>query len=189
MALSDLLRRLFSRSRSTPVSVPRPSPAPRSKTKSRLVVGGAATALMATVVAFVGDWEGMRHQAYIPIAGDVPTICYGSTKGVRIGDTKTKAECDALFGQELVQFEAGMRKCIRNPDAVPDEVYVAFLSASYNVGVGGFCKSSMARRLNAGDVRGACDALLLWNKSGGRVVQGLVNRRKAERKLCLEGLR
>ncbi len=46
----------------------------------------------------------------------------------------------------------------------------------------------MARRLNAGDIRGACDALLAWNKAGGRVVQGLTNRRQDERRLCLEGL-
>jgi hypothetical protein len=56
------------------------------------------------------------------------------------------------------------------------------------VGSAGFCGSSAARRLNAGDYRGACDGLLSWNRAQGRVVKGLVNRRNAERNLCLEGV-
>jgi len=65
---------------------------------------------------------------------------------------------------------------------------VAFVDIAYNIGVSGFCGSSMARRTNAGDMVGACNALLMWDKVGGKEVRGLTRRRQAERELCLKGL-
>lgn len=94
-----------------------------------------------------------------------------------------------MLGNALVEFETGMRKCLTSPDKVPDKPYVAFLSLSYNIGTGAFCRSSVARYANSADYRRACDAISLYNKAGGRVVKGLVNRRADERKLCLEGLK
>jgi lysozyme len=139
-------------------------------------------------VGLIGGFEGMRTRAYIPIPGDVPTVCFGETRGVKMGDTHTPAECKAMLGTALVEFETNMRRCLVAPDRIPDKPYVAFLSVSYNIGSRAFCASTIARKANVGDIRGACDALLAWNKAGGRVVQGLVNRRAAERKLCLEGV-
>jgi len=184
--LSDLFRRLFSRS--TPVSVPRPTPAPRSKTRSRLVVGGAGTALLAATIAFVGGWEGKRNEAYRDVVG-IWTACYGETRNIKPGMKFTDAECDAQFAPRLVEFEQGIRACLTAPDAIPDGAYRAFVSVSYNIGIRGFCRSSMARKANAGDLVGACNSLRLWNKAGGRVVRGLDNRRRAEQKICLGSLR
>lgn len=148
-----------------------------------------SAALMAAAVALVGAWEGLRTVAYQDrLAGGIPTVCFGETRGVKLGDRYTVEECKIMLGDGLVEFEAGMRKCLKAPDTVPDKPYVAFLSLSYNIGVGAFCRSSIARKANAGDLRGACNAITLYNRAGGRVVQGLVNRRAAERKLCLEGL-
>ena len=148
-----------------------------------------AGAVLATAVATVGAWEGVRTVAYPDrLAYGIPTVCYGETRGVRLGDRYSLEECQAMLGDGLREFEAGMRACLREPDAIPDGAYVAFLSASYNIGTRAFCGSSMARLANAGDLRGACDALLRWNRAGGRVVKGLTNRREAERKICLEGL-
>ena len=93
-----------------------------------------------------------------------------------------------LLVRRLDVFEAGIRKCLKNPDAVPAGAYVASISLAYNVGVSAYCGSSIRRKLDAGDVRGACDAFLMWNKAGGRVLPGLNNRRKAERAVCLKGL-
>lgn len=93
-----------------------------------------------------------------------------------------------MLGDALIDFEQGVRKCLTNPDAIPEKPYVAFLSVSYNIGRGAFCSSSIARKANAGDIRGACNAILLWNKAGGRVVKGLVNRRAEENKICLGGV-
>lgn len=156
--------------------------------KSRLAgIVGAITGAGALAVAFVGNWEGLRLHAYQDVVG-VWTACYGETAGIRPGMRFTQDQCNVMFIGSLTDHEAGMRRCLKAPDAVPEKTYVALVSATYNIGVGAFCGSSMARRANAGDLRGACDALLMWNKAGGKVVRGLVNRRQAERKLCLEGL-
>lgn len=153
--------------------------------RGRLAAGGA---VLAAAVAFVGGWEGLRLSAYLD-TGAVPTICYGTTRGVRMGQTATKAECDAMFTADLVRHEAGLRACLKSPDALPDKTYIAFLSWTYNVGVGAACSSTALRLVNAGDVRGGCHQLPRWNKDNGRVIRGLTSRRAAERDLCLEGLK
>jgi len=153
------------------------------KTRTRLA--GAAAA---GTIALVGAWEGLRLTAYRDIVG-VPTVCYGETRGVRLGDRHTRADCDAMLLVSLRRHEAGMRACLERPDRIPEKSYIAFVSLTYNIGVGAFCRSTAARRLNAGDLRGACDAATWFNKAGGRRVKGLVNRRAAEHALCLEGLR
>lgn len=149
---------------------------------------GGLTAVGILAVGFVGGWEGKRNTAYLDIVG-VPTVCFGETRGVKLGDKYTDEQCKAMLGEGLVEFEQGMRKCLVRPDTIPDKSYAMFLSLTYNIGQGAFCRSTIARRLNSGDIRGACDGLLAWNKAGGKVVQGLVNRRKAEHKLCLEGVK
>lgn len=151
---------------------------------TRLGKGGA---LLAVAVALVGGFEGLRLSAYLD-GGDVPTICYGSTRGVRLGDVETKAGCDARFVADLVEHETGMRACLKRPDALPDPVYLAALSFTYNVGTGAACASTLFRHLNAGQLRAACDQLPRWVRDNGRVIQGLVNRRVSERALCLSGV-
>lgn len=61
----------------------------------------------------------------------------------------------------------------------------AFTSLTFNAGVSAFCGSTMARKANAGDRPGSCAALLMWVYAGGRKIQGLVNRRNAEYRLCM----
>jgi len=146
-----------------------------------------SAAVMAAAIAVVGAFEGIRLVAYRDIVG-VPTVCFGETRGVKMGDKYTREQCQVMLGGALVEFEAGMRRCMKNPDGIPDGAYVALLSWSYNVGNGAACKSNLMRKLNAGDVRGACNELPKWNRAGGRAVRGLTNRRAAERKLCLKGL-
>lgn len=146
-----------------------------------------AGAVGAAAIALVGSWEGLRLTAYRDVVG-VPTVCYGETRGVRLGDRHSKTECDRMLLVSLKRHEAGMRRCLKQPDALPAKTYVAFVSLTYNIGVGAFCRSTAARRLNHGDIRGACDAASWFNKAGGRTLRGLVNRRKAEHSLCLEGL-
>lgn len=153
------------------------------KTRTRL-----AGTVAAGAIALVGAWEGLRMTAYRDIVG-VPTVCYGETRGVRLGDRHSKEDCDAMLLASLKRHEAGMRRCLRAPDRIPEKSYIAFVSLAYNVGVGAFCRSTTARRLNAGDVRGACEAAVWFNKAGGRRVKGLVNRRAAEHDLCLQGLK
>ncbi|WP_246734953.1 lysozyme [Rhizobium leguminosarum] len=150
---------------------------------SRLKKSGA---VMAAAIALVSAWEGVRTVAYRDIVG-IPTVCFGETRGVKMGDRYTMDECRAMLGDALVEFETGMRKCLTNPDTIPDKSYVAFLSLSYNIGTGAFCGSTIARRANAGDIKGACNAIPAWNRAGGKVVKGLTNRRAEEQKICLQG--
>lgn len=149
--------------------------------------GGALTALGLFVAAFVGGWEGKRNLAYPDIVG-VWTVCYGETRGVKRGDRYSDDECLTMLGEGVAEFETGMRACLKAPDAIPPKPYAMFLSLSYNIGTGAFCRSTVARRANAGDIRGACNAIPLFNRAGGKVVKGLVNRRAAEQRVCLEGI-
>lgn len=148
--------------------------------------GYGLTVAGALAVGFVGGKEGVSTKAYRDIVG-VPTICFGETRGVKMGDAATMDECRAMLGDALVEFEGNMRACLTTPDKIPDMRYVAFLSLSYNIGSRAFCGSTVARKANAGDIRGACDAMLSWNKAGGRVIKGLTLRRQEERRMCLEG--
>ncbi|WP_342361425.1 lysozyme [Terrarubrum flagellatum] len=153
--------------------------------KHRGKVTGAAVAVVGLAVGIVGPFEGLRTKAYPDIVG-VITVCYGETRGVKIGDSYTKEQCDEMLGDALVDFEAGVRNCV--PGEIPDKRRASYVSLAYNIGVGGFCRSTVARKANEGDARGSCDAMLAWNKAGGRVVAGLTRRREAERKICLSAL-
>jgi len=151
---------------------------------SRLKKGAAITGV---IVAMVGAFEGLRLSAYRDPVG-IPTICFGETKGVRMGQKHTLEECQGMLVESLKAHERGMVKCLRNPNAISDKTYGAFLSFTYNVGVGAFCKSTLARKANAGDLVGACNQLPRWVRARGIKLPGLVNRRKAEQKMCLDGL-
>lgn len=158
----------------------------RARPAARRSVLGATA--MALAVAFVGQWEGLRLSAYRDIVG-VPTVCYGETKGVQMGDSYTKAECDDMFVEELESYAAQLAKVIPALPEMPPEMQVAFTSWAYNVGLGAAAKSTLARKANAGDWVGACEQLPRWNRAGGRAVRGLTLRRSAEREMCLEGAR
>ena len=151
---------------------------------SRLKKGGAAALLCCPVV---GGFEGLRLAAYRDAVG-VPTICFGETKGGHMGDRKSKADCDAMLSRRLDEFADGVEACLASAKTMPADRYVAHVSLAYNVGVGAYCKSTVVRRANAGDVQGSCDAFLMWNRAGGRVLPGLTKRRERERELCLRGL-
>ena len=151
-------------------------------------IAGALTAAGALAVAVVGNWEGLRLYAYQDVIG-VWTACYGETRGIKPGMKFTKEQCDVMFIDRLQEFEGEMRACIKRPDDLPVKTYVSFLSLSYNIGSRAFCNSTAARRANAGDLAGACQAATWFNRAGGRKVRGLVNRRAAEYKLCMEGVR
>lgn len=137
----------------------------------------------ALVVALVGGFEGLRTKAYRDPVG-IPTVCFGETKGVKMGDQYTKAQCETMLIERLEEFRAGVDKCLKVP--MPDERKAAVVSLAYNIGTGAFCKSTVARKLNAGDVQGGCDAFMMWTKAKGITLPGLVTRRKVERDLCLK---
>lgn len=141
---------------------------------------------VAICVPLVAGFEGLWLTAKPDrLAYNIPTVCYGETEGVKIGDTYTPEQCAEMLAKKLPRYHDEIMRCIRVPISPKEEA--AYTSVGYNVGSQGFCRSTALRRLNAGDHRGACEALMAWNRAGGRVVRGLTNRRNAERKLCLEG--
>ena len=147
-------------------------------------------AFLEASVPFIGRWEGLRLEAYLDIVG-VPTVCYGETKGVSMGDSYTKAQCDAMFSREVLGYRDRLRPAFTSDTVAARltlERDVAYTSLAYNVGVSGTAKSTAVRRLNQSNIAGGCEALGWWNKAGGRVVRGLVNRRSEETELCMRGL-
>lgn len=142
----------------------------------------AALALSAAGLIGLAVSEGYREEAYIPVPGDVPTIGYGSTKGVKLGDRTDPISALQRKARELQEYEGAVKRCVTVP--LYQHEYDSYTSFSYNVGTGAFCGSTLVRRLNAGDYAGACAELDKWVYVKGRRVQGLVNRRAAERALC-----
>lgn len=140
---------------------------------------------LALAVAAVGVYEGFSATAYPDIIG-VPTICYGETMGVKLGEKATREQCDEKLSARLAEFNSGVDSCVHV--VLPDTRRVAFVSLAYNIGIPAFCRSTTVRKINAGDVPGACDAMLLFNRAGGKVVAGLTKRRQSEREMCLKGV-
>lgn len=142
----------------------------------------AALSLSAAALVGIATHEGFVGEAYRDIVG-VWTIGFGTTAGVRPGD---RIEPVAALQRKLAdvqRFEGALRQCVTVP--LHQHEYDAYMSLAYNIGPGAFCGSTLVRKLNAGDYAGACREILRWNRAGGRVVQGLVNRRAAEYRQCI----
>jgi lysozyme len=134
-------------------------------------------------------WEGCRLKAYQDSVG-VWTIGYGLTSAAGLvkvtpGMIITQQQADDYLVAALVKYEAAVTKALKR--APNSNQFSAMVSLCYNIGPGAFAKSSIARLFNDGDIDGAADSFLLWNKAGGKVLKGLVDRRKAERSLFLAG--
>lgn len=151
----------------------------------RLLALGASAVIAATGGYLVGPFEGKENKAYKDIVG-IPTICYGQTKGVKLGDYMTDAECEKDLAVDLEIYNQKMKKYV-TIDLYPYEE-IAYTSFIWNVGETAWKKSTLLKKLNSGDKEGACNELLRWNKAGGKVVKGLSNRREAERQICLGNL-
>jgi lysozyme len=147
---------------------------------SRLKKGTIAAAV---AISLIGGFEGYRSTAYQDVIG-VWTACQGLTKGIKKGMTFTKSECDAKFIAAIQEHEEGMRGCLKTPDAIPIRTYIAMVSLTYNIGVGGFCKSSLPRKLDQKLYSSACETLDSFNKAGGKIWAGLTNRRNKEKAFC-----
>jgi lysozyme len=142
----------------------------------------AALSLSASALVGIASWEGFRSNAYIPIPGDVPTIGFGTTAGVKMGDTIDPVKALQRKIVDISKFEGALKECVTVPLAQHE--YDSYLSLAYNIGPTAFCNSTLVKKLNNQDYAGACKEILRWNRASGRVVQGLVNRREAEYKQC-----
>ena len=143
----------------------------------------AALSLSASALVGIASWEGFRSTAYIPIPGDVPTIGFGTTAGVKMGDTIDPVKALQRKIVDISKFEGALKECVLVP--ISQQEYDSYLSLAYNIGPTAFCNSTLVKKLNNQDYEGACKEILRWDRAGGRVVQGLSNRRKAEYRQCI----
>jgi len=134
----------------------------------------------------IKEFEGFRVTAYICPAG-VVTVGYGTTriqgKAVQLGTTITTDEADMLLEEDLKSFEDAVNQNVR--EEISQNQFDALVAFVYNVGAGNFKKSTLLKKINAGEFNQAADEFLKWNKAGGKVLKGLTRRRTAERELFL----
>jgi lysozyme len=133
--------------------------------------------------ALLKRFEGCVLKAYKCPAG-VWTIGFGNTfyedgTKVKEGDVITQKRADELAKFIVEQFANSIREMIKQP--LNENQFSACVSLAYNIGTGGFKKSSVLRKLNANPLDASiADSFRLWNKGGGKVLRGLVSRREAE---------
>lgn len=133
-------------------------------------------------------FEGFRAKAYLDPVG-IWTIGYGTTAaaGVGIKPAKgmviTEAEAEWYLQKAVEKFAAQIAPKITRP--INDNQFGAFVSLAYNIGPSAFARSTALRKFNNGENLAAADAMLMWNKAGGKVLKGLTRRREAERQLFL----
>jgi len=137
--------------------------------------------------------EGICVRAYLDTIAepDVWTVCYGDTDDVTPNEIRTIEDCREQLGENLLRYRSGLYGYFTETtveERLTPERDAAYTSLAYNVGIYGAGRSTATRRLNEGNIRGGCEALTWWNRAGGRVIRGLVNRRADERELCLQGL-
>jgi GH24 family phage-related lysozyme (muramidase) len=134
----------------------------------------------------IKQFEGLRLKAYKALKTEKYwTIGYGHYgEDVKEGQTVTKTEAENLLKQDVKRFEHGVHDAIRVDDLNQNQ-YDALVSFAYNVGVSAFKKSTLVEKINKKDFEGASKEFARWNKSGGKVIQGLINRRAKEKELFL----
>jgi len=143
----------------------------------------AAITLSATALVAIVVHEGYRENAYIPVAGDVPTIGFGTTSGVKLGDRTTPEKALQVAIRDVQKFEGAVKSCVGVP--LTQNEYDAYISLSYNIGAGAFCRSTLVKKLNEQDYVGACNEILKWDKFNGKPLAGLTKRRQEEHTKCL----
>lgn len=136
-------------------------------------------------IELIKHFEGLRLTGYIDPVG-IPTIGYGHTgPEVKVGETISEAKADQILRADLEKFATGVRKKISV--TVSNNAFAALVSFAFNTGLGSFGSSTLRKKLNAGDAKGASLEFLKWVKgtiNGKKVtLPGLVRRRKAESKL------
>jgi lysozyme len=143
----------------------------------------ASLALSAAALVGLVAHEGYTDKAIIPIPGDVPTVGFGTTEGVKMGDSTTPVKALARAYSDITKFEGAVKKCVTVP--LYQYEYDAYISLAYNIGTGNFCSSTLVKKLNAQDYEGACREVPRWDRAKGRVVKGLTQRREMEYKKCI----
>jgi lysozyme len=136
----------------------------------------------------IKEYEGYRPKAYLPTPHDVPTIGWGHTKGVKMGQVITVETAQRYFDEDVAEALAGVEALVKVPLNINQKG--ALVSFVFNLGIGNFKSSTLLKKLNGGKYTEAADQLLRWNKQkqNGVYVElaGLTERRASERALFLK---
>jgi lysozyme len=168
--------------------------------KARISI--AALALSAATFVGILTREGYTDQAVIPTKGDVPTVGFGTTGGVKMGDRTTPVKAVQRAMADVSKYEGAVKQCIHVP--LSQNEYDAYVDLSYNIGPTNFCysrdksgkiigPSTLAKRVNAEDYAGGCEAILLYKYAAGydcstpgnKRCYGLWVDRQRTHKLCM----
>lgn len=168
-------------------------------TGKQVAAGGLGIGAFALLLNLIPLLEGRTTVAVRPLPGDVPTLCYGHQgHDVKMGDKADEGTCIKFLTADLNIALAIVDAAVEVP--ISQEERAAYGSFVYNVGKGkkgvkdGFVFlrsgriSTMLRKINAGDRRGACLEFPKWANFKGKIIKGLANRRAAEMALCLKGV-
>ena len=145
-------------------------------------IGGGSIAIATVMLSGNGGLEGREYVPYKDVVGII-TVCDGHTgNDIIINKRYSDAECDALTKADLERIAKQVNPSIKVKTT--ETQLAAIYSFSYNVGANAFIKSTMLKKLNAGDYAGACDELKRWVYAGGKKWKGLMNRRDVEYEVC-----
>jgi lysozyme len=158
----------------------------------RIIASIAGAALVSTAV-FTASFEGQVNTVYTdPVAHKA--VCVGHDSyapdgtPLKAGVTYTDDVCSYLLGQDIKTADAAVTRLVTVP--LSDGERTAYVDFVFNVGSGAFSGSTARAKLNAGDRKGACAALKLWDKGKVRgklvTLPGLTKRRQAEYLACME---
>ncbi len=128
-------------------------------------------------VALTQHYESCRLEAYKDTGG-VWTIGWGHTKNVKFGDTCTQSEADWWLMEDLKDAADGVLRLLLVP--VTQGQFDALCDFTFNLGIGSLKNSTLLRKLNSGDTKGAAQEFGEWVYDGPMIVRGLVRRRVAE---------
>lgn len=145
----------------------------------------AVLVLSASALVGLALHEGYSDRAIIPVPGDKPTIGFGTTDGVQMGDRITPPQALARALNDAQKFEGALKQCVKVP--LHQHEYDAYISLAYNIGPTAFCGSTLVRKLNAQDYDGACKEILRWDRFKGQPLKGLTVRRQKEYLTCIGG--
>ncbi|WP_447593562.1 lysozyme [Aquipseudomonas campi] len=162
------------------------------------LVPAALVAALSSPLAYttLERWEGNVLQVYADhLAGGLPTYCAGRTdRNAVVGTRLTSDKCEEVNKATLIEYGTAVLGCTEWSNLNPKRL-IGLTIFAINVGKAGACGSQAVKAINAGRIKHGCDLIATrpdgkpnWSNASGRYVQGLQNRRQAERSLCREGL-
>jgi len=128
-------------------------------------------------LSLIKKFEGCELNSYKCAAG-VPTIGYGSTHGIEMGMSISKARAEELLLEDISKFEDIVNESIKV--SLSQNQFDAMVSWTFNLGGGNLKSSTLLKVLNGGDYEDVPNQIKRWNKANGKVLEGLIRRREAE---------